>query len=120
MDSTVDQAIAQILRGRPIILRDDVNRHGEGDLVVASEFATPDAVNFMTMHARGLVWLALTAERCWELGLEPIGREQRRELRGAMGSIEAPDGVTTGISAADRARTIAVAADPRTGAADLV
>ena len=121
MNSGVERAIEQILRGRPIVLRDDVNRHGEGDLVFASEFATPDAVNFMTVHARGLVWLALTAERCWELGLEPIGREERGELGGAaMVSIEARDGVTTGISAADRARTIGVAADPRTGAEDLV
>jgi 3,4-dihydroxy-2-butanone 4-phosphate synthase len=118
----VSLAADELAAGRMIVLRDDRQRGGEGDLLVAAEAADAAAVNFMVTEARGLVCLALGAERCEELGLEQIGPRGTRSSLGdaAMVSIEAAEGVTTGISAADRARTIAVAIDPAAGAADLV
>jgi 3,4-dihydroxy-2-butanone 4-phosphate synthase len=115
-------ASEELAAGRMVLLRDDAERAGEGDLLVAAEFADAAAVNFMATEARGLVCLALSAERCAQLGLEQIGNRGNGSSLGdsAMVSIEARDGVTTGISAGDRARTIAVAADPASGPADLV
>jgi 3,4-dihydroxy-2-butanone 4-phosphate synthase len=108
--------------GRMVLLRDDCERRGEGDLLIAAEFADAAAVNFMARKARGLVCLALSTERCARLGLEQIGNRGNASSLGdsAMVSIEAREGVTTGISAGDRARTIAIAADPASGPADLV
>lgn len=104
-----------------VVLRDDATRGGEGALLLAAEFVSPAAINFMVRRARGLVWLALSAERCDELGLSPIESRGESSLTGSsMVSIEAKTGVTTGISAADRARTIEVAVDPRSGHGDLV
>ena len=105
-----------------VLLRDDCERRGEGDLLIAAEFADAAAVNFMVTEARGLVCVALSTERCTELGLEQIGNRGNRSSLGdsAMVSIEAKEGVTTGISAGDRARTIAVAIDPESGPEDLV
>jgi 3,4-dihydroxy-2-butanone 4-phosphate synthase len=107
---------------RMVLLRDDCERSGEGDLLVAAGFADADAVNFMATEARGLVCVALSTERCEALGLEQIGNRGNQSSLGdsAMVSIEAREGVTTGISAADRARTIAVAVDPASGPDDLV
>jgi 3,4-dihydroxy-2-butanone 4-phosphate synthase len=114
-------ALADLRAGRMVLLCDDRDRGGEGDLLVAAEFATAAAVNFMAKEARGLICLALAAERCEELGLEAIGPRGHSPLGdSSMVSIEARSGVSTGISAADRARTIAVAADPNAGAKDLV
>jgi 3,4-dihydroxy-2-butanone 4-phosphate synthase len=112
----------ELAAGRMILLRDDAERAGEGDLLIAAEFADADAINFMATEARGLVCLALSTERCVALGLEQIGNRGNASSLGdsAMVSIEAKEGVTTGISAGDRARTIAVAADPASGPADLV
>ncbi len=112
----------ELAAGRMVLLRDDCERRGEGDLLVAAEFADAAAVNFMATEARGLVCLALSTERCVQLGLEQIGNRGNASSLGdsAMVSIEAREGVTTGISAGDRARTIAVAADPASGPADLV
>jgi 3,4-dihydroxy-2-butanone 4-phosphate synthase len=112
----------ELAAGRMVLLRDDCERRGEGDLLVAAEFADAAAVNFMATEARGLVCVALSTERCAELGLEQIGNRGNRSSLGdsAMVSIEARDGVTTGISAADRARTIAVAIDPDAGPEDIV
>jgi 3,4-dihydroxy-2-butanone 4-phosphate synthase len=112
----------ELAAGRMILLRDDAERMGEGDLLIAAEFADAAAVNFMATEARGLVCLALSTERCAALGLEQIGNRGNASSLGdsAMVSIEAKEGVTTGISAGDRARTIAVAADPASGPADLV
>lgn len=116
-----EEAVAQIAAGRMVVVVDDEAREHAGDLVLAAEFVTPDAVNFMVTHGRGFLCLALTPERCDTLELPLMSR------RGSAGheraftiSIEARDGVTTGISAADRARTIAVAADPTFGASDIV
>jgi 3,4-dihydroxy-2-butanone 4-phosphate synthase len=118
----VSLAADELAAGRMVLLRDDRERGGEGDLLIAADAADAAAVNFMATEARGLVCLALTAERCDELGLEQIGPRGNRSSLGdaAMVSIEAAAGVTTGISAGDRARTIAVAVDPTSGPGDLV
>ena len=102
--------------GRMFILVDDDDRENEGDLVIPAQMATPDAINFMARHGRGLICLALGKERVDALGLEPMARRNGTRLETAFTvSIEARDGVTTGISAADRARTIAVAIDSANG-----
>jgi 3,4-dihydroxy-2-butanone 4-phosphate synthase len=119
--AAVAAALADLAAGRMVLLCDDRDRGGEGDLLLAAEFATADAVNFMAKEARGVVCLALAPERADELGLDPISPSGRSALGDAsLVSIEAKDGVTTGISAADRARTIRVAVDPEAGAEDLV
>ena len=112
----------ELAAGRMVLLRDDSERRGEGDLLVAAEFADAAAVNFMATEARGLVCVALSTEHCERLGLEQIGNRGNASSLGdsAMVSIEARAGVTTGISAGDRARTIAVVADPTSTSADLV
>jgi 3,4-dihydroxy-2-butanone 4-phosphate synthase len=117
----VERAVEDLVAGRMVVVRDDEDRGGEGDVLLAAEFASADAVNFMARHARGIVCLALSGERCDELALEPIGRRGHSLLGDAsMVSIEARSGVSTGISAADRARTIQVAVDPDAGPEDLV
>ena len=118
----VSLATDELAAGRMVLLRDDRERRGEGDLLIAAEAADARAINFMVTEARGLVCLALSTARCGELGLEQIGNRGNQSSLGdsAMVSIEAREGVTTGISAADRARTIAVAVDPASGPADLV
>src|SRR5437763_17123809 len=98
--------IDEARNGRMFILVDDESRENEGDLVVPAQMATPDAVNFMARHGRGLICLALTQERAERLGLEPMTRTNRSRNETAFTvSIEAKDGISTGISAADRART---------------
>src|SRR5881275_2072413 len=104
--------INEARNGRMFILVDDEGRENEGDLVIPAQMATPDAVNFMARHGRGLICLALTKERADQLGLEPMTRTNRSRNETAFTvSIEAKEGISTGISAADRARTIAVAID---------
>src|SRR3982750_2769372 len=108
--------INEARNGRMFILVDDEGRENEGDLVIPAQRATPGAVNFMARHGRGLICLALTKERGDQLGLEPMTRTNRSRNETAFTvSIEAKDGITTGISAADRARTIAVAIDASHG-----
>jgi 3,4-dihydroxy-2-butanone 4-phosphate synthase len=117
----VERAVEDLAAGRMVVVRDDEDRGGEGDVLLAAEFASADAVNFMARRARGIVCLALSGERCDELALKPIGRRGHSRLGDAsMVSIEAKTGVSTGISAADRARTIQVAVDPDAGPEDLV
>ncbi len=119
--ATVEEAIEDIRAGRMVVVVDDPDRENEGDLVVAAEFATQEAINFMATHARGLVCLCLTGERCEELGLPQMTPRNEARLGTAFTvSVEAREGVTTGISAADRARTIAVAIDPASTPHDLV
>jgi 3,4-dihydroxy 2-butanone 4-phosphate synthase/GTP cyclohydrolase II len=104
-----------------VVVVDDPERENEGDLVCAAQFATPDAVNFMATHARGLICLCLTGERCEQLGLPQMTQRNEARLGTAFTvSVEAREGVTTGISAADRAHTIHVAIDPSSTAHDLV
>ncbi|MBC7207774.1 MAG: 3,4-dihydroxy-2-butanone-4-phosphate synthase [Methyloversatilis sp.] len=106
----VKDIIADIKAGRMVILVDEEDRENEGDVVLAAEFVTPEAINFMVKHCRGLVCLTLTDERCRQLGLEQMVRHNRTPHGTAFtASIEAATGVTTGISAHDRARTIQVA-----------
>jgi 3,4-dihydroxy 2-butanone 4-phosphate synthase / GTP cyclohydrolase II len=119
--ATVEEAIEDIRQGRFVVVTDAEDRENEGDLTIAAQFATPEAINFMATHARGLVCLCLTAERCDELGLEQMARENETPLGTAFTvSIEAREGVTTGISAHDRSRTIQVAIDPSKGPHDVV
>jgi len=119
--STIEEAIEEIREGRPIVVVDDEDRENEGDLTIAAQFATPEAINFMATHGRGLICLCLTEERCDELGLRMMTDENESPFGTAFTvSVEAREGVTTGISAPDRSRTIQVAIDPRSKAEDLV
>ncbi len=119
--ATIEVAIEEIREGRMVVVVDDPDRENEGDLVIASQFATPDAINFMATHARGLICLCLTEERADLLGLRPMTDHNEAPLGTAFTvSVEAREGVTTGISAADRSRTIQVAIHPDSTAHDLV
>jgi 3,4-dihydroxy 2-butanone 4-phosphate synthase / GTP cyclohydrolase II len=117
----IEEIIDEARNGRMFILVDDEDRENEGDLVIPAQMATPAAVNFMATHGRGLICLTLTSERCEQLGLEMMSRNNgtRHETAFTV-SIEAREGVTTGISAADRARTISVAIDGSKGRNDIV
>ncbi len=118
--STIEEAIEEIRSGRMVVVCDDEGRENEGDLVIAAQFATPEAVNFMAMHARGLICLTLPPERCDELGLDLMPAKNEDQLKTAFTvTIEAGEGVSTGISAHDRARTVQVAIDPSTKPSDL-
>src|SRR5690242_17501375 len=119
--ATVEQAIEDIRAGRMVVVCDDENRENEGDLTMAAQFATPDAINFMAKEGRGLICLALTPGRCDEMGLDLMAAKNESAFETAFTvSIEAREGVTTGISAADRAHTIQVAIDPKSAPRDLV
>jgi 3,4-dihydroxy 2-butanone 4-phosphate synthase/GTP cyclohydrolase II len=119
--ATAEQIIDEARNGRMFILVDDEDRENEGDLIIPAQMATPDAINFMAKHGRGLVCLALTKDRVDQLGLQPMSRSNGTRLETAFTtSIEARDGVTTGISAADRARTVSVAIDASKGSEHIV
>ncbi|MEA2291224.1 MAG: 3,4-dihydroxy 2-butanone 4-phosphate synthase / cyclohydrolase [Solirubrobacteraceae bacterium] len=119
--ATVDEAIEEIREGRMVVVCDDEDRENEGDLTLAAQFATPEAINFMAKEGRGLICLALTPDRCDELGLDLMAAKNESPFETAFTvSVEAREGVTTGISAADRARTIQVAIDPTSAPRDLV
>jgi 3,4-dihydroxy 2-butanone 4-phosphate synthase/GTP cyclohydrolase II len=119
--ASIEEAVEDIRNGKMVVVVDDPERENEGDLVVAAEFATPEAVNFMATHARGLICLCLTGERCEQLGLPPMTQRNEARLGTAFTvSVEAREGVTTGISAADRAHTIHVAIDRASTPHDLV
>jgi len=109
----IDEAIADLREGKMIIVCDDEDRENEGDLTLAAQFATAERINFMAKEGRGLICLALTPQRCAELNLPPMTQRNEARLQTAFTvSVEAREGVTTGISAADRAHTIQVAIDP--------
>jgi 3,4-dihydroxy 2-butanone 4-phosphate synthase/GTP cyclohydrolase II len=119
--SSVAEAIEDIRAGRMVVVVDSEDRENEGDLVMAAQFATPEAVNFMATHARGLICLSLTREQCERLGLRPMVRlNQAQHGTAFTESIEAAHGVTTGISASDRSLTVQVAIDPGARPNDLV
>src|SRR5207248_788896 len=119
--ATIEEAVEDIRQGKMVVVCDDENRENEGDLTLAAQFATPEAINFMAKEGRGLVCLALTHERCDELGLDLMAAKNESAFETAFTvSIEARSGVSTGISAADRARTIQVAIDPNTSPRELV
>ncbi|HEU4635976.1 MAG TPA: 3,4-dihydroxy-2-butanone-4-phosphate synthase [Edaphobacter sp.] len=120
MFSEVSEAVADIRAGRMVVVIDDEDRENEGDLTLAAEFVTPEAINFMAKYGRGLICLTLTEERADYLRLGPMTQENTSRFGTAFTeSIEAREGVTTGISAADRAHTIRVAIDPQSTAQDL-
>ena len=119
--NTIEEAIEDIKAGKMVIMVDDEDRENEGDLVCAAEKVTPEIINFMAKYGRGLICLALTPERCEELQLPLMAPESREPFGTAFTvSIDAREGITTGISAADRAHTIKVAIDPKTKPSDLV
>ncbi len=119
--STVEEALEDIRAGRMVVVCDDEDRENEGDLTMAAQFCTPEAINFMAKEGRGLICLALEPDRCEELGLDLMAAKNESPFETAFTvSIEARDGVTTGISAADRARTVQVAIDPKSAPHDLV
>jgi 3,4-dihydroxy 2-butanone 4-phosphate synthase/GTP cyclohydrolase II len=118
--STIDEAVRDIRDGKMVIIVDDEDRENEGDLVCAAEKVTPEIINFMAVHGRGLICMPLTEERCDELQLFPQTTENTSSMGTAFTtSIEAREGVTTGISAADRAKTILTAVDPNSKPSDL-
>ncbi len=119
--SPIEDIVEAMQNGRMVVLVDAEERENEGDLVIPAQMATPDAVNFMAKHGRGLICLTLTQARAQELRLESMVRANASRNRTAFTqSIEAREGISTGISAFDRARTIATAIDPTKGASDIV
>jgi len=119
--ASCEELIEELRAGRMIILADDEDRENEGDLVMAAEWVTPAAVNFMATHARGLICLAVTEEQVARLNIPLMVQDSNAKFKSAFTvSIEAAEGVTTGISASDRAKTILVAADENSGPADVV
>ena len=119
--SPVHEIVAELKAGRMVILVDEEDRENEGDLVLAADFVTPEAINFMITHARGLVCLTLTRERCEQLGLAPMSQRNGTRYGTAFTtSIEAAEGVSTGISAADRAHTIKTAVARHARPSDIV
>ena len=119
--NSIQEIISDISEGKMVILMDDEDRENEGDLILAAEKVSPEAINFMATHARGLICLALNDERCRRLGLEQMVKHNGTELGTAFtGSIEAASGVTTGISAADRSTTIQAAVKKDAVAEDIV
>jgi len=119
--STIAEALEDIRQGKMVVVVDDEDRENEGDLTMAAQFATPEAINFMAKEGRGLICLSLTPERCDELGLDLMAAKNESPFETPFTvSVEAREGVTTGISAHDRAHTIQVAVDPQTSPRDLV
>src|ERR1700761_2137957 len=119
--ATIEEAIEDIRQGKMVVVCDDENRENEGDLTMAAQFVTPEAINFMRKEGGGLICLGLTPERCDELGLDLMAAKNESAFETAFTvSIEARSGVSTGISAADRARTIQVAIDPNPSPRELV
>ncbi len=119
--STPQEIIEDIRLGKMVILMDDEDRENEGDLIVAAEHISPEIINFMATHGRGLICLTMTKERCENLGLPPMVQDNNAQYSTAFTvSIEAAEGVTTGISAADRSRTVEAAVAKNAKASDLV
>jgi 3,4-dihydroxy 2-butanone 4-phosphate synthase/GTP cyclohydrolase II len=119
--SSIEEAIEDVRDGKMVVVCDAEDRENEGDLTMAAQFVTPEAINFMATHGRGLICLALTGERCDELGLDLMAAKNESPFQTAFTvSIEAREGITTGISAHDRAHTVQVAIDPGSRPQDLV
>jgi 3,4-dihydroxy 2-butanone 4-phosphate synthase/GTP cyclohydrolase II len=119
--ASTEEIVAELRAGRMVILVDEEDRENEGDLVLAAEHVTAEAINFMARYGRGLICLTLTAERCRQLGLTQMARDNKSQFSTAFTvSIEAAEGVTTGISAQDRARTVQAAVAKNARAEDIV
>jgi 3,4-dihydroxy 2-butanone 4-phosphate synthase/GTP cyclohydrolase II len=119
--ATIEEALEDFRAGKFVVVVDAPDRENEGDLTIAAEFATPEAINFMATHGRGVICLCLTEQRCDELALRPLAssRESRHGTAYTT-TIDAREGITTGVSAADRSHTISVAIDPRSTPHDLI
>src|ERR1700716_1947979 len=118
---TIDDVVSDIAKGKMVIVTDDADRENEGDLVMAAEKATPKAINFMAMHGRGLICVPISNERAEQIGLQRMVAQNREMYRTDFTvSVDAARGVTTGISAHDRAATIKTIADPKSTPDDLV
>ena len=119
--NSIDSVVADLRKGRMAIVVDDEDRENEGDLIMAGEFATPKAINFMARFGRGLICVPTTSERLKQLGIERMVVKNRESFKTDFQvSVDAAAGITTGISAADRARTIKIMADPTAVPNDLV
>lgn len=119
--NSIDSVIADVRRGKMVIVVDDADRENEGDLIMAAQFVTPEAVNFMAKHGRGLICVPTTSERLQQLGIERMVRQNRETFKTDFQvSVDAARGITTGISAADRAETIRIMADPTAVPEELV
>ncbi len=119
--NSIESVVADLRRGRMVIVVDDADRENEGDLIMAAQFVTPAAVNFMAKHGRGLICAPTTSERLQQLGVERMVRQNRETFKTDFQvSVDAARGITTGISAADRAETIRIMADPTAVPEDLV
>src|SRR6266487_452910 len=119
--ATIEEALGDIRAGRFVVVVDAPDRENEGDLTIAAEFATPEAINFMATHGRGVICLCLTEERCDELQLRLLASSRESRLGTAYTTtIDAREGITTGVSAADRSHTIQVAIDPTSGPYELI
>src|SRR6478672_10633577 len=119
--NSIESVIADLQKGKMVIVVDDADRENEGDLIMAAEFVTPAAINFMAKYGRGLICVPTTSERLQQLGIERMVRQNRETFKTDFQvSVDASRGVTTGISAADRAKTIKTMADPTAVPEDLV
>src|SRR5256884_1459942 len=119
--NSIESVIADLRQGKMVIVVDDADRENEGDLIMAAQFVTPETVNFMAKHGRGLICVPTTSERLQQLGIERMVRQNRETFKTDFQiSVDAARGVTTGISATDRARTIQVMAEPAAIPEDLV
>src|SRR5436190_8131484 len=117
----IEDVLADLIKGRMVIVVDDADRENEGDLIMAAQFITPAAVNFMAKYGRGLICVPTTSERLQQLGIERMVRQNRETFKTDFQiSVDAAHGITTGISAADRAETIRIMADPTAVPEDLV
>src|SRR4029079_17951270 len=118
---TIEDVVRDLAQGKIVIVTDDADRENEGDLVMAAEKATPETINFMAMHGRGLICVPVSNERAEQLGLQRMVAQNREMYRTDFTvSVDAAKGVTTGISAHDRAKTIAAIANPKSTPDDLV
>src|SRR5579859_1746690 len=119
--NAIDAVVADLQRGRMVIVVDDADRENEGDLIMAGQFVTPESVNFMAKYGRGLICVPTTSERLQQLGIERMVHQNRETFKTDFQiSVDAARGITTGISAADRAETIRIMAEPTAIPDDLV
>src|SRR3954467_12401076 len=119
--NSIESVVADLQRGKMVIVVDDADRENEGDLIMAAQFVTPTAVNFMAKHGRGLICVPTSSERLQQLGIERMVRQNREVFKTDFQvSVDAAHGISTGISAADRSETIRIMADPTASPEALV
>src|SRR5712691_13440520 len=119
--NSIESVVSDLQRGKMIIVVDDADRENEGDLIMAAQFVSPESVNFMAKHGRGLICVPTISERLQQLGIERMVRQNRETFKTDFQiSVDAAHGISTGISASDRAETIRIMADPTAVPEDLV